>query len=84
MQTFHNLLVWRKAHASVLHVDTAAADLRKARAAGRELEHVFLLCRHPGFFSLALNDELHAELTEVGKMISGLFPKLSGLAEPVR
>jgi four helix bundle protein len=123
MQDFHNLNVWRKAHALVLHVYTAskelppsenfglvqhlrraattiartiaegagrdapsefATDLRKARAAGHELEYVFLLCRDLGFFSLTLHDELLEELVEVRRMISGLLPKLGGIAEPIR
>jgi four helix bundle protein len=122
MQDFHNLNVWRKAHALVLHVYTAskelppsenfglvqhlrraattiartiaegagrdggidfAADLRKARAAGHELEYVFLLCRDLGFFSTRLHDELLEELIEVRRMISGLLPKLSTMAEPL-
>jgi len=61
-----------------------AADLRKARAAGHELEYVFLLCRDLGFFSAALHDELLDELVEVRRMISGLLPKLSSVAEPLR
>jgi len=123
MQDFHNLSVWRKAHALVLHVYTAskelppsenfglvqhlrraattiartiaegagrdapsefAADLRKARAAGHELEYVFLLCRDLGFFSPTLHDELLEELVEVRRMISGLLPKLGGIPEPIR
>ena len=58
-----------------------AADLKKARAAGHELEYVFLLCRDLGFFSVALHDELLDQLIEVRRMISGLLPKL---AETVR
>ena len=123
MQDFHNLSVWRKAHALVLHVYAVsnelpasenfglvqhlrrasttiaraiaegagrehgvefAVDLKKARAAGHELEYVFLLCRDLGFFSPALHDELLDELIEVRRMISGLLPKLSGVAETVR
>jgi four helix bundle protein len=115
MQDFHNLNVWRKAHALVLRVYAASkelppsenfglvqhlrraattiartiaegagrelraefvADLKKARAAGHELEYVFLLCRDLGFFSEALHDELLQELIEVRKMITGLIPKL--------
>jgi four helix bundle protein len=120
MQDFHNLNVWRKAHALVLHVYSAskelppsenfglvqhlrraatsiartiaegagrdapmefAADLRKARAAGHELEYVFLLCRDLGFFSTDLHDELLNQLVEVRRMITGLLPKLGGIAE---
>jgi len=116
MQDFHNLNVWKKAHALVLHVYTAskelppsenfgltqhlrraattipsaiaegtgrelnhefAVDLRKARAAGHELEYVFLLCRDLGFFTVPLHDELLAELIDVRRMISGLLVKLS-------
>jgi four helix bundle protein len=120
MQDFHNLNVWRKAHALVLHVYSAskelppsenfglvqhlrraatsiartiaegagrdapmefAADLRKARAAGHELEYVFLLCRDLGFFSTDLHDELLNQLVEVRRMITGLLPKLGGIAQ---
>jgi four helix bundle protein len=123
MQDFHNLNVWRKAHALVLHVYAAskelppsenfglvqhlrraattiartiaegagrdlgsefAADLKKARAAGHELEYVFLLCRDLGFFTAALHDELLEELIEVRRMIAGLLPKLGGIVEPIR
>ena len=123
MQDFHNLNVWRKAHALVLHVYTAskelpasenfglsqhlrraattiartiaegagrdgglesAADLRKARAAGHELEYVFLLCRDLGFFTAELHDKLLDELIEVRRMITGLLPRLNGIAEPIR
>jgi four helix bundle protein len=118
MQDFHNLKVWQKAHALVLHVYVAskelpasenfgliqhlrraattiprtiaegtgrefghefALDLRKARAAGHELEYVFLLCRDLGFFAEPIHDELLAELIDVRRMISGLLPKLSSL-----
>jgi four helix bundle protein len=64
--------------------DTAsefAVDLKKARAAGHELEYVFLLCRDLGFFSGKLHDELLEELIEVRKMISGLLGKFSSAAE---
>jgi four helix bundle protein len=120
MQDFHNLRLWQKAHALVLHVYVAskelpsienfglvqhlrraattipravaegcgrefghefAVDLRKARAAGHELEYVFLLCRDLGFFSQSLHDELLEELIEVRKMISGLLPKLNSTTE---
>jgi four helix bundle protein len=123
MQDFHNLNVWRKAHALVLHVYAAskelppsenfglvqhlrraattiartiaegagrdlgsefAADLKKARAAGHELEYVFLLCRDLRFFTAALHDELLEELIEVRRMITGLLPKLGGIVEPIR
>ncbi len=116
MQDFHNLNVWKKAHALVLHVYAAsnglpssenfgliqhlrraatampraiaegtgresghefAADLRKARAAGHELEYVFLLCRDLGFFAATQHDELLAELIEVRRMISGLLTKVT-------
>jgi four helix bundle protein len=61
-----------------------ATDLKKARAAGHELEYVFLLCRELVFFTAAVHDELLAQLVEVRRMISGLLPKLSGTAQPLR
>ncbi len=61
-----------------------AADLRKSRAAGHELEYVFLLCRDLGFFSVDLHDELLAELIEVRRMISGLLGKVGSAAETLR
>ncbi len=54
-----------------------AADLKKARAAGHELEYVLLLCRDLGFFSESLHDELLGELLEVRRMITGLLKSLN-------
>ena len=50
-----------------------ALDLRKARASGHELEYILLLCRDLGFLNNPLHVELHAEVLEVRKMISGLL-----------
>jgi four helix bundle protein len=116
MQDFHNLNVWKKAHALVLHCylvskelppsenfgliqhlrrasttiartiaegaghDSAhefALELKRSRAAGHELEYVFLLCRDLGFFSEPLHDELLGELVEVRRMITGLLKSVN-------
>jgi four helix bundle protein len=52
-----------------------AAELKKARAAGHELEYNLLLSRDLGFMPSDLHDELNAELLEVCKMISGLVKR---------
>ena len=54
-----------------------AVELKKARAAGHDLEYNLLLSRDLGFMSPDLHDELNAELLEVRKMISGLVKKMS-------
>ena len=123
MQDFHQLNVWRRAHALVLrlykvseqlpksesfgltshlrrsavtvaraiaegagreHGHEFALDLRRARAAAFELDYLLLLCRDLDFFAPALYDELHSELTEVGKMLSGLLSRVAAPAEAVR
>jgi len=61
-----------------------ATDLKKARAAGHELEYLLLLCRDLGFFPHALHDELLAELIEVRRMMSGLNNRLTGTIETLR
>jgi len=114
MQDFHQLNVWKKAHALVLRVYKAsddlpasenfglvlnlrrsaatiarsiaegagrdsdvefAAELKKARAAGHDLEYNLLLSRDLGFLTARLHDELSAEVIEVRKMISGLVKR---------
>jgi four helix bundle protein len=59
-------------------------DLKKARAAGHELEYNLLLCRDLGFMPEALHDELLEDLLEVRKMISGLVKRLGSPPEPLR
>ena len=61
-----------------------AFELRKARAAAYELEYILLLCRDLRFFSEPLHDDLLGELTEVGKMISGLMKRVVAPADPLR
>lgn len=53
-----------------------AIDLKKARAAGHELEYTILLCHDLGFFPDTLHTELTGEVIEVRKMISGLVKTL--------
>ena len=60
-----------------------ALDLRKARAAAHELESILLPCRDLDFFSAPLHAELHEELIEVRKTLSGLLAKVA-TSEPVR
>ena len=57
-----------------------AVDLKKARAAGHDLDSL-LLSRDLGFLSEPLYDKLLGDLLEVRKMISGLVRRLSGTAE---
>jgi four helix bundle protein len=54
-----------------------AIELKKARAAGHDLEYNLLLCRDLGMMHSELHDELIADVTEVRKMISGLVKKMS-------
>jgi four helix bundle protein len=61
-----------------------AAELKKARAAGHELEYVLLLCQDLGFMPKPLHDELNAEVVEVRKMISGLVKRISTESEALR
>ena len=57
-----------------------AVELKKARAAGHDLEYNLLLCRDLGFLPQLLHDELTAEVVEVRKMISGLLKSFKGNA----
>lgn len=123
MQDFHQLNVWKKAHALVLRVYQAsnqlpssenfglvlnlrrsavviarsiaegagrdsdvefAAELKKARAAGHDLEYNLLLSRDLGFLPEPLHDELTADVLEVRKMVSGLVKRISTPAETLR
>src|ERR1700722_4618445 len=52
-----------------------ATELKKARGAGRHLEHTPLLSRELGFLTEPLHDELNADVLEVRKMISGLVKR---------
>ena len=52
-----------------------AAELKKARAAGHDLEYNLLLSRDLGFMPGELHDELNADVLEVRKMISGLVKR---------
>ena len=61
-----------------------AAELKRARASGHDLEYIFLLCRDLGFFPEPLYEELTADVIEVRKMLSGLVKRTSAIAEPVR
>jgi len=54
-----------------------AVHLRKARAAGHDLEYVILLCRDLGFFEEPLYERLLKETLEVRKMISGLLRRMN-------
>ena len=61
-----------------------ATELKKARAAGHDLEYNLLLSRDLGFLTEPLHDELNAEVLEVRKMISGLVKRISVTAETLR
>ncbi len=61
-----------------------AIDLKKARAAGHELEYLLLLSRDLGFLSEELHDDLKDELLEVRKMITGLVKRLAAPIEALR
>lgn len=50
-----------------------ANDLRRARVASNELEYLLLLCRDLGFIAEPSYLELRDQVSEVGKMISGLL-----------
>jgi len=52
-----------------------ATELKKARAAGHDLEYNLLLSRDLGFMPDELHDELNADVLEVRKMISGLVKR---------
>ena len=59
-------------------------ELKKARAAGHELEYNLLLSRDLGFLTQQLHDELNADVLEVRKMISGLVKRISNPPETLR
>jgi four helix bundle protein len=61
-----------------------ATELKKARAAGHELEYVLLLCHDLGFMPKPVHDELNSEVVEVRKMISGLVKRISNPPETLR
>jgi four helix bundle protein len=61
-----------------------ATELKKARAAGHDLEYNLLLSRDLGFLSEPLHDELNADVLEVRKMISGLVKRISTSTETLR
>jgi four helix bundle protein len=61
-----------------------AVELKKARAAGHELEYILLLCQDLGFMPKQLHDELNAEVVEVRKMISGLVKRIYTEFETLR
>ena len=61
-----------------------AVELKKARAAGHDLEYILLLCRDLGFLPEPLHAELNAEVLEVRKMISGLVKRISGDSDTLR
>lgn len=61
-----------------------AMDLKRARAAGHELEYLVLLCRDLGFFASEVHDELAAQIIEVRKMISGLIKRIHTPPEQIR
>jgi four helix bundle protein len=61
-----------------------AAELKKARAAGHDLEYNLLLCQDLGFMPKPLHDELNVEVIEVRKMISGLVKRICTPAETLR
>ena len=60
-----------------------ATELKKARAAGHDLEYN-LLSRDLGFLTEPLHDELNADVLEVRKMISGLVKRISTAPETLR
>jgi len=61
-----------------------ATELKKARAAGHDLEYNLLLSRDLGFLSEPLHDERNADVLEVRKMISGLVKRISTSTETLR
>ena len=52
-------------------------ELKKARAAGHELEYVVLLCRDLGFIVPEVHAEVTDEIIELRRMISGLIKRLN-------
>ena len=61
-----------------------ASDLRKARAAGHDLEYNLLLSRDLDFLAEPIYEQLLSELVEVRRMISGLVKRISLGTETVR
>ncbi len=61
-----------------------AIDLKKARAAGHDLEYNLLLSRDLGFLADSVYDKLLDQLLEVRKMISGLVKKTLSPAQTPR
>ena len=59
-------------------------ELKKARAAGHDLEYNLLLSRDLGFLTESVHDELYADVLEVRKMISGLVKRISTTTETLR
>lgn len=57
-----------------------AIDLKRARAAGHELEYVLLLCHDLGFLPEPVHEELTLDVVEVRRMVSGLLKRMK--AEP--
>jgi four helix bundle protein len=53
-----------------------AAELKRARAAGHELEYLLLLSRDLGYLPDDLHATLSEEVIEVRKMLSGLVRKV--------
>ncbi len=61
-----------------------AVELKRARAAGHDLEYNLLLSRDLGFMAKPLHDELYEDVLEVRKMITGLVKRMSEPPEPIR
>lgn len=61
-----------------------AVDLKRARAAGHELEYLVLLCRDLGFFTAEVHDETALQIIEVRKMTSGLIKRTTSSHEQIR
>ena len=54
-----------------------AIEIKKARAAGHELEYIILLCHDLGFIKAETHRELTEEVIELRRMISGLIKRLN-------
>ena len=61
-----------------------AVDLKRARAAGHELEYLVLLCRDLGFFTSEVHDEIAVQIIEMRKMTSGLIKRINLTSESIR
>ena len=61
-----------------------AVDLKRARAAGHELEYLVLLSRDLGFVTAEAHDEVAAQIIEVRKITSGLLKRVTVIPEPIR